>query len=75
MNAKGVSVIMFGVQNGALNSQESWEQARCAGVNGICSDMPSSLQVWLTESSLQQISADYRDPTTHMSSSYEQVQH
>jgi len=56
MNAKGVSVIMFGAGIGALNSVECWQQAKDIGANGICSDMPTLLQNWLADSPLQHIS-------------------
>jgi hypothetical protein len=45
---RGISTIVFGSDGkGALNSVELWEQARLAGANGICTDLPSELQKWL----------------------------
>ena len=56
MNEKGVSVIMFGIPSGALNSTECWQQAKNIGANGICTDKPSTLQEWLTRFPLQRVS-------------------
>ena len=48
LNSRGVSTIVFGSDgSGALNREDQWDQARIAGVNGICTDRPSSILNWL----------------------------
>ncbi|EGF81181.1 hypothetical protein BATDEDRAFT_36815 [Batrachochytrium dendrobatidis JAM81] len=53
IQARGVSVIMFGTKDGALNTELEWEQARDVGVNGICSDSPTKLIEWLESNPLR----------------------
>ncbi|KAL2920133.1 Lysophospholipase D gdpd1 [Polyrhizophydium stewartii] len=52
LQRRGVSVIVFGRQDGGMNKVEDWEQVRRLGANGICSDAPSRLQAWLKENPL-----------------------
>lgn len=53
MNSRGVSVLMFGTENGALNTEMEWNIARNIGANGICTDVPTLLKNWLETSPLQ----------------------
>ncbi|KAL2920134.1 Lysophospholipase D gdpd1 [Polyrhizophydium stewartii] len=49
MQARGISIVVFGQEDGGMNKVEDWEQVRRLGANGICSDAPSRLQAWLKD--------------------------
>ena len=49
LRERGISVIVFGMGTGALNSEKLWHEARDLGVTGICTDKPTLLNEWLKD--------------------------
>ncbi|KAJ3081738.1 Lysophospholipase D gdpd1 [Quaeritorhiza haematococci] len=55
LNSIGISVIVFGIPGGGVNTIEGYEECRKAGANGICSDRPTMLKEWLRDNPLPSV--------------------